>query len=210
MELATRNQWAQAIQSAQREHEARLRDVLGQSISQARAKAGELYESRVSAMKENVPELKRQGMRTASAFGTAFAFGVARGAFGDDRFQLRAVPIELLVGIGAHALAGTALAGTPAALVAHGAGDAMLGASAAIFGRSIGSWARERSARSSAAAQPEAAAAGYAPHGQPAALPPGEVHTLPAYSGGAATEADRAMAEAIEIMRASEPVRRAV
>ena len=179
MELATRNQWAQAIQSAQREHEARLRDVLGQSISQARAKAGELYESRVSAMKENVPELKRQGMRTAATLSTAFGVGLARGTFGDDRFNLRGVPIELILGIGAHLAAGTVLAGTPGAMVAHGAADGMLGVTVAQL----------------------EATSGYAPYGHVApALPPGH-----AYAGAApsATEADRAMAEAIEIMRAA-------
>lgn len=202
MELATRNQWAQAIQSAQREHEARLRDVLGQSISQARAKAGELYESRVSAMKENVPELKRQGVRTAATLSTAFGVGLARGTFGDDRFNLRGVPLELILGIGAHLAAGTVLAGTPGAMVAHGAADGMLGVSVAQLGRDAGAWLRSRSAGRQAAAPAQLeATSGYAPYGHVApALPPGH-----AYAGAApsATEADRAMAEAIEIMRAA-------
>lgn len=198
MELATRNQWAQAIQSAQREHEARLRDVLGQSMAQARAKAGELYDSRVSAMKENVPELKRQGVRTAATVGTAFGVGLARGAFGDDRFNLRGVPLELLLGIGAHLAAGTVLAGTPSALVAHGAADGMLGLSAAMIGRDVAGWLRARSARRAPAQQ--AATAGYADY-------PAREYALPAYSGASEppTQADRAMAEALELMRASEP-----
>lgn len=205
MELATRNQWAQAIQSAQREHEARLRDVLGQSITQARAKAGELYDSRVSAMKANVPELKRQGVRTAATLGTAFGVGLARGTFGDDRFNLRGVPIELLLGIGAHLAAGTVLAGTPGAQIAHGAADGMLGVTAAHFGRDVGAWIRSRSDERRSGAAPQAATSGYA------ALPAGPAHALPAYIGAVPgqTEADRAMAEAIEIMRAHEQVPRA-
>jgi hypothetical protein len=200
MTLATQPQWAQAIQSAQREHESRLRKALGDSLTQAKTKAGEIYDSRLSAIKENVPELKKQGVRTVSAFGAAFAFGAARGAFGDEKLMVKGMPIELLVGIGAHALASTALAGTPAALVAHGAGDAMLGASAAMFGRSLGGWIRERSTAANARLQ-QGATAGYAPH----ALPPGYEHALPAYAGAApsVSEADRAMAEAIEIMRAA-------
>lgn len=205
MELATRNQWAQAIQSAQREHEARLRDVLGQSISQARAKAGELYDSRVSAMKDNVPELKRQGMRTAATLSTAFGVGLARGTFGDDRFNLRGVPIELILGIGAHLAAGTVLAGTPGAMVAHGAADGMLGVTVAQLGRDAGAWLRSRSAGREAGAPTQAAqleaTSGYAPYGHAApALPPGHAY---AHAGATPNEADRAMAEAIEIMRAA-------
>ena len=219
MQSATHNQWLHAINAAQRERavglaqqeqQSRIREILGQSASQARAKVGEIAE-RTRANYES-GEVKRQGIRTATGLGTAFALGAARGAFGDERFMLRGMPLEVLVGIGAHLAGGTVLAGTTGGLVAHGAGDAMLGLSAAHFGRELGSWMRERYAGNAPApqAQPQAAAAGYAPPYPPQALPPGHApHALPAQVGAAPTAADRAMAEAIEVMRQHEQVPRA-
>jgi hypothetical protein len=196
MELATRNQWLAAIRDAQREHDQKIRETLGQSLSHAKAKAGEIYEERVAAMKANVPELKKQGMRSAASVAAAFAMGTARGFAGDERLNLGGkVPVELLLGIGAHIAAGTVLAGTPAAMVAHGAADGLLGVTAAHFGRELGGWFARRQA-----AQPRAAAAGYAPYGYAALPPPREGNA--AYAGTNA--ADRAMAEAIEIMRQNE------
>jgi hypothetical protein len=207
METATRNQWLAAIRDAQRDHDQRIRETLGQSLSQMKAKAGqalgqagEFLEGRPAAIRANVPELRRQGVRTIASVGAAGAIGFARGYAGDERFNVRGMPIELLIGIGAHIVAGTVLAGTPAALVAHGVADGMIGVSAAHLARELGTRARA----AIAARQPEASqtTAGYAP---PYALPPGyEPHALAAYAGAPSNSADRAMAEAIEIMREHE------
>ena len=218
MELATRNQWSLAMQQAandavKRDHLTRLREALGQSYTQAREKAGALATDVTERTKANWEsgEVKRQAMRSGAAMGTALAFGMARGAFGDERLNVGGMPIELIFALGAHLAGGTVLAGTPGALLAHGAGDALLGASVAQIGRGLGQRGRayyERS-RAQRAAASEAAAAGYAPYGEPEALPPGYAPALPVYAGAAPNAADRAMAEAIEIMRASGPVPRA-
>lgn len=199
----TRANWRQMVSEAQRANDSRIREVLGQSLRQARdlggrftEQAGRVAGERLTAAKENIRagELQKQGIRSASSGGAAFLVGLARGYVGDQAAKVAGVPMEFAAGFATHLVAAFGLAGTPAGAVAHGVADGLLAASAVQLGRAAGMQMRAR-------ATAQSTAAGYEP---------GYGYALPGYaSAGASTAvADRAMAEAIDILAASAPINR--
>ena len=96
----TRANWRQMVSEAQRANDSRIREVLGQSLRQARdlggrftEQAGRVAGERLTAAKENIRagELQKQGIRSASSGGAAFLVGLARGYVGDQAAKVAGV-----------------------------------------------------------------------------------------------------------------------